>query len=531
MKNKYLLLMLSVILSSCSLLPASSSNQDSLTSSSINSSSDSIKGSSSSSSSSSGKIDDDIFSNPALKNSEEYLSFWSNSSLINISLSFSAESAKAIEDNGKSDSKTQDYYFPCDVIFTVNNKTYTFNEVGARRKGNLSKGDNFNNGKIHYKLSFKETFDDDFYKTTYPSFYHDWSNDSSGRTTRKDRTFLDMEKLDLKWNRNEDETYIRQSYTNYIFKKAGLICPNNNLARVDIKINNEVTVSQEIYDVIEAMDKIKIKRYFNKNTSKGDLYKLTYNSVGKADFNISNVLNGSSINTRYVGVEDNSMLYTPVYDLKTNKKDSNHEDLINFVKVLNNDKSDASSFSKTITALLDPTYISIYNAYSWAVGDPDDLRCNYNNAYLYFDSVNHRAYFIPYDHDRSLGVSKDGRGLMPARRLTTTKCTGYSGDSYQTNPLFWRSCIIADKNDTSSGNLSSSYPLCDNLKEELKKQFLLLKENDIFKPESFNNYINENPIAKELNVNSDSKRVNNSYQEYYDNLLKMFEEDNSYLLA
>ena len=517
MKNKFLLLLANVFLTSCSLLPNSSFDKSSISSNVLSSSNQTI--------------DENIFSNPALTNSEEYLLFWSNSSLINISLSFSNESIKALEDNGRNDFTTQDYYFPCDVTFTVNNKTYFYNEVGARRKGNLSKSDDFNKGKIHYKLSFKETFDDDFYKTTYPSFYHDWSDDTSGRASRKDRTFLDMEKLDLKWNRNEDETSLRQSYTNYIFKKAGLICPNNNIARVDIKINNEISVNQEIYDVIEAIDKIKIKRYFNKNAAKGDLYKLTYNSVGKADFNINNVLNGNSINTRYVGVEDNSIFYTPVYDLKTNKKDSTHDDLINFVKILNNDKSDSSSFSKTISTLLDPTYMSIYNAYCWAVGDPDDLRCNYNNAYLYFDSVNHRAYFIPYDHDRSLGVSKDGRGLMPSRRLTTTKCTGYSGDSYQTNPLFYRTCIIADKNDNNSLNLSSSYPICSNLKEELKKQFLLLRENDIFKPESFNNYIKENPIAKELGVSAQSKNLNNSYQEYYENLLKMFLEDDAYLLA
>ena len=120
---------------------------------------------------------------------------------------------------------------------------------------------------------------------------------------------------------------------------------------------------------------------------------------------------------------------------------------------------------------------------------------------------------------------------MPSRRLTTTKCTGYSGDSYQTNPLFYRTCIIADKNDNNSSNLSSSYPICSNLKEELKKQFLLLKENDIFKPESFNNYIKENPISKELGVSAQSKNLNNSYQEYYENLLKMFLEDDAYLLA
>ena len=45
-----------------------------------------------------------------------------------------------------------------------------------------------------------------------------------------------------------------------------------------------------------------------------------------------------------------------------------------------------------------------FAAVSYFAGNPDDMRNNYNNHYIYFSSEN-KAIFIPYDYDRCLGVS------------------------------------------------------------------------------------------------------------------------------
>ena len=42
---------------------------------------------------------------------------------------------------------------------------------------------------------------------------------------------------------------------------------------------------------------------------------------------------------------------------------------------------------------------------SYFLGNPDDLRNNYNNFYLYFVPSTGQALFIPYDYDRCLGVT------------------------------------------------------------------------------------------------------------------------------
>lgn len=480
----------------------------------------------------------DVFSSPSLKNSEEYLTFWNNESVIKISLRFKKESLQGIEECGVSNSIYQDYYFPCDMSLTVNDKNYEFKEVGARRKGNLSRNDDFAKGRIHYKLSFQETFDEVFYRDRYPSLYVDWSGNDDLKKEREERTLFDMKKIDLKWNRNQDETYLRQNYTNHIFSRAGVIASNTAFGIVNIYSDDNLNVAYEPYDIIECIDKVKIKRYFTKEASKGDLYKLSYNGTGKVDFRKETSLiknnDGYTINSQYVGKEDTEKGYHPPYDIKTNKKTSTHEDLIKFIATLNDDTRSSDEFESTLESLVDLRYTAKYLTYSWAVGDPDDLRCNYNNSYIYFDSVNHRAYLIPYDHDRSLGVTKDGVGLLPSKRITTTKCTGYSGDSYQTNPLFYRTCIISHPGDTNINNLSKKYKVSTVSLEYIKEELLGIKNGDLFKTESFDSYLANNGLLKFLNTMIDSNTKNsdsgnNSYSEYYSNLLKMIEEDNSYL--
>ena len=75
------------------------------------------------------------------------------------------------------------------------------------------------------------------------------------------------------------------------------------------------------------------------------------------------------------------------------------------------------------------SYVS-FLALSYLLGDPDDLRGNYNNAYVYFTGDTHKAIFIPTDLDRVLG-STGGEGNNPtgnhgALTKPFDKNTGYA---------------------------------------------------------------------------------------------------------
>ena len=233
-KTHYLLTLTALIsLSGCNVINSTSSPTGS---SSIDDTSSNTSSNSTSSNDGQDVIDNvEIGKNVALINSQEYLDFWSPTSTLSFDIKFSTKSYEYLQKYSSTDYlKYQDYYFPADLTIKVNETSYTFNDVGFRRKGNTSRYDDFSNGRIHYKLSFGETFDEEFYKVNCPKIYHDWTNDASGREQRKDRTFCDMEKLDLKWNRNYDQTRLRQTYTNYIFREKGLIAQQTSLTNVNL---------------------------------------------------------------------------------------------------------------------------------------------------------------------------------------------------------------------------------------------------------------------------------------------------------
>lgn len=489
-----------------------------------NPSSSSSSGSGSSSSSGNGNTNNDFATQPSdayLKNSEEYNTFWAPTSDIKIKLDFLPGALEAIEQYGKG--IYEDYYFPVNVTINVNGTDYYFPEAGARRKGNMSKGDSFENGRIHYKLSFGETFDEDFYKNNTPAFYKTWKEGDKDYEERKDRTFLDMEKLDLKWNRNNDQTNLRQSYTNYLYRKNGIIAGNNTIGNVQVFKSGESTGVNLTYDILESIDKIFIRRFFNKASSKGDLYKTTYTGAGPANFTSDAIsLSGGEyvVNPSKVGVEDSENNYHPSYDLKTNKKTSNHADLINLIKTFNYDKSPAATFIDTAKQLIDFDYMAKFLAISYAVGDPDDIRCNYNNAYVYFEPTTHKAFFIPYDHDRVMGITTGyGGGLMPSRGFVSTKAGGYQGDNLQENPIFWR--LLINDNTQGLGRYLETIPESFN---KCKEQILAIKNGQDFTPAAFDNYVNQFVYKGEGSTSSNTANPY-SYTDYYNNLIYQITND------
>ena len=119
-----------------------------------------------------------------------------------------------------------------------------------------------------------------------------------------------------------------------------------------------------------------------------------------------------------------------------------------------------------------------YLSISYLMGDPDDLRGNYNNTYVYFipyeDGIS-KAYFIPTDHDRVLGQTGDEGGNPTGHHSTLNNPfdnnTGYC--NVNTMPLFEKSIF-------ENGN--------DNVKEDYIKSINSIIKNGWFDIEKFISY-------------------------------------------
>jgi len=315
-------------------------------------------------------------------------------------------------------------YRMCDLVITYGEETVTIKEVGIRMKGNTSRRDFFSKKEgiynlIHFKLSFQETFDDED-EYDQPKIW----TDSSQREQRKKRTFLGMKAFDLKWNKNYDATHVRQIYAFHKFRENGLLAPHVTLATVKVKGS-----SLGLYEVLEPIDKEFIERYLPEKDWGGDLYKVGWNNYKGGDFTPLQ-------NPNEVGVEDEMIAYFPNYDLKTNKKKSNHQDMLNLLDRLNN--TSVKDLDVVVGDILDMNYWTMFEAVNYLVGNPDDIRNHYNNYYLYFMGSTHKAIIIPYDYDRILGITKDwnpnGDAMtkMEPNSLANTMQNG----TQQINPLY-----------------------------------------------------------------------------------------------
>lgn len=290
-------------------------------------------------------------------------------------------------------------------------------EVGVRMKGNTSRSSFYSSEKgiynlIHLKLDFGETFDDEDY---YGASAKIWSSKSE-RKARKNRTFATLEKLDLRWNKEDDATYIREIYSYDTYRECGVLAPHVNLASLDMGGTH-----MGVYTVNEPVDSVFLERNLSDDLLGGDLYKCGWGSSGGADFR----------STDSIGIEDEDAALFYSYDLKTNKKSSSNDALKNFITALNSKTLTKESLSE----ILDVDYFLNFAAVSWFLGNPDDLRNNYNNFYIYFPSDS-GAILIPYDYDRSMGISHDwnpsGNGMTADDPLTEFTSTG----DRQKNPLY-----------------------------------------------------------------------------------------------
>lgn len=375
--------------------------------------------------------------------SEEFLSLFDASSRPIITLTFLDASLKAISEyqSGKNGKSYYDVYFPANFSLQLGEKIYVYDEVGVRMKGNTSRREILDsNGNItntcHFKISFKATFDSELYSKLDQAkgFFHDWSNDPTGKKARKDRTLFGMEKIDLKYvprnGQNDDACVLREIYSYSSFREAGLFAPYATLAKVNF--SNSHSSFQETFELIETIDKAFLKKRLPKKEAKGDLYKCVYNDMGKADLSRSEAVektldsHGYSVGKRIakgkIGVEENYVLetgasYSPCYQLKTND-DGENSDFSKMATYINEiwNVTYAGAGKERLEAVLHIDEFLRFSAISYLLGNFDDQRYNWNNYYLYFLPSSGRAIYIPYDWDWCLGLGKNlANGASMAR--------------------------------------------------------------------------------------------------------------------
>ena len=272
------------------------------------------------------------------------------------------------------------------VTFTIGDKSYEIQDVGIRMKGNTSRTDFYSEEKgvynlIHFKLSFDEAFDN---KDYYGDDAIEWKSEEE-RMARKARTFANLDALEVKWNKNYDNAYVRQYYSYDMFRNFGVIAPQNTFAQVMFGDEN-----YGVYLISEPVDKKFIERNLPEKDWGGDLYKAGW-TFSPANY---------TKNMTY-GVDDVDAGLQYNLDLKTNKSTSNHEKLENLLDKLNGSDMTKESFSE----IVDIDNWTNFTAVSYFLGNPDDFRNNYNNHYIYFLKSSGKAIFIPYDYDRTLGIT------------------------------------------------------------------------------------------------------------------------------
>lgn len=348
-----------------------------------------------------------------------------------------AELQKLQSDYKRYGSNSSTYRKADKVTISIGSNTYVMYEVGVRLKGNTSVVEPLVNGNlnsrnlVNLKLSFKQTFDD---SGLYGSDIKEWSSDAA-RKERKKRTFAGLESLELKWNRNLDSTYTCNYWANQMFRNMLGYGQNTTLCNVNVSSFN-----YGVYTLYEPVDENFIARYFP-NDQGGDLYKCGWSSTG------ANYTN-SSMNSIGVEKDNSSIKYT--YDLKTNKKTSNFASLKNLITTLN-----SSSSVSTFNSVVDSSRWVKFAAVSYFAGNPDDMRNNYNNHYVYFLN-NGKAVFIPYDYDRCFGIIKGmnrENGMVDANPASEA-AKGLGGN--QINPLYINS-VIRKNNSNYGNNFSDDY--------------------------------------------------------------------------
>lgn len=413
------------------------------------------------------------------------LDFFSLDKKIKLSIDIQKEELLKLNADFKSGNKES--YRICNIDIEMDDLIFHYENVGIRQKGNTSRGAILDsNERInlrHYKLSFTETFDDDFTDTPVK-----WE-DEKALEYRDNRNFFGIEKLNIRWNRNQEKTYIREFYAFEMYRNNGVLAPHSNLLQVEMNVDGDLQ-NLGVYLAVEDIDKTFLKRNIVKASAGGDLYKMGWTSVGATLDSLDDSLFGVE---KQVKEGTHFKQFTYPYDLKTNKKTSKHESIKTFISnIINTETSQFDSFLKRDT-LYD--YLINYLSISYLLGDPDDLRGNYNNTYLYFLEDTNQAIFIPTDHDRALG-STGGVNGNPTQHHGAANAPFDDTTGYATNTsAFFTKTILEGGNQ----NIKTDY--LAQIKIIIDRGWLNLATYQSYFVKAKKNYSDSIDLGKNVNGN------------------------------
>ncbi len=437
---------------------------------------------------------------PIIRNSKSqvvYTDLFNLNNKISIDIEIDRSELEQIQEDNYQGAKPEMYRVAKHVSISMvngdNTFTWDFDNVGIRQKGNTSRQSIFKDDKVnthnHFKLSFDETFTD---TTMYDSLYIS----KHGNEDYADREFLGLSGIDFKWNKNYDQTHIKEIYSSHMFRSAGIMYQQVGLSTIKMIYDDNQVADFGLCNIYEPTSKSIIKRnlsseqkYVNMPTWKeekdgtfgvsgkkyGDLYKCTYGrgngfSGSGADLSVT------STSENRVGVKTD--IYgnnIPAYERKTNTDTAYNDGLIK-----NLSSTLSSNGYAEIDQIVDLKYFAIEEAVAFFVGNPDSFRYNYNNTLLYFRRTDGKMIIMPMDGDRVLGIGKDW-----------DKGTSFCANSYVT-PLY-RGDV--NYNDTHNRLFKKTlFASSENECQKIFKEYIgLIRESEWVKNATFTSLFN---IAK-----------------------------------
>lgn len=438
------------------------------------------------------------FSIPRLdtKSEASYYDLFNLGNKISISIDMEKTEMSKLQADYETGYKSEIYRHCKSVTITMvnydNTFSWTYEDVGIRQKGNMSRSNVYVDGEAqitHYKLSFDETFDDE---EAYGSSAYDWTGRESEYQERKNREFLGLSGIDIKWNRTFDATHIREVYASKIYKAAGVLSQEIGLSEFNLNIEGGKSYDFGLCTIYEPAKKSMVKNHLKQggllnlpswsqekagtygvsNVNYGDLYKCSYGVGSGSTGSGANLSTDSSKGAR-VGVGNLSGSYIPAYERKTNT-DVTYDDAP--LRALT--KAITSSDYTAISEVLDMEYLAAVEACNYVIGNPDDLRNNNNNYMIYIRRTDGKAILIPIDNDRCFGIScdwnPDGDGMRNTD-VFATKCA----NGKTPNKLYQKTILASSANDCKAIYLNyvKALKVSDWMKTETFNQFYEIAKN------------------------------------------------------
>jgi spore coat protein CotH len=223
-----------------------------------------------------------------------------------------------------------------------------------------------------------------------PSFKLDFDDLRPGRAVSS------MEKLTLN-NNNQDRGNTHQCLTYELFRRAGLVAPRCNFARVTMNGQD-----LGIYTNVESIDKPFLRRNFRDD--EGNLYE---SQVG-GDFG------------EYL---------KDYFQLKTNLEDNDRRDLDRVVEAL---RADDESMPSLVDEWVDLDEFLSYWAMEGITGHWDSATGNANNHFMYHDPSDGRFRYIPWGADGAFELFNPlSPGTGPLYRYTLIPSRLYGIESWR----------------------------------------------------------------------------------------------------